>query len=146
MHLCRIAYADCQLCSTLAGGMRIQSLLVALQAEVQSKAALIEKQKQNVSTAQRINKALNPNKLKIEELLSQINQKLARLDELNKAHPELQQVFQQYDGFVHCLCQQKLHAVVSVVIKMLCGLRYCVKSTQWTDEISSPTEIRNCAC
>lgn len=79
---------------------------MGLQAEVQSKAATIEKQRQNVSNAQRILRDLNTSKLKIDDFVSQTKQKLARLDELNKAHPDLQQVFQQHDGLVHCLPQK----------------------------------------
>lgn len=63
------------------------------QAEIQSKGATIEKQKGNVNTAIKIQKALNPEKLKLPEFLARSAEKQACLDELSKLHPELQQVF-----------------------------------------------------
>lgn len=63
-----------------------------LQAENQAKSATMEKQKGNVANAIRIQKALNPDKLKLPEFLAQSDEKQKRLDELSKLHPELQQV------------------------------------------------------
>lgn len=70
-------------------------LTLILQAENQTKTATMEKQKGNVAVAIKIQKALNPEKLKLPEFLAQRAEKQERLDELSKLHPELQQVFWQ---------------------------------------------------
>ena len=66
-----------------------------MQAEVQSKARTIENNRTLVNTAQRTRNTLNPEGLKLSDLLAQNDQKQARLEELSKQHPELQQVFCQ---------------------------------------------------
>lgn len=63
-----------------------------LQAEVQAKVAHHEKHRQSVANAQKLNQSLNRNKLKIDDFIAQSEMKMARLDELEKSHPKLQQV------------------------------------------------------
>lgn len=69
------------------------TLSLVLQAEIQTKAATIEKNKGTVGVASRIQAALNSEGLKVNEFIAQSHQKQARLDELSKLHPQLQQVF-----------------------------------------------------
>ena len=84
---------------------------LVLQAEVQTKVATIDKQKNNVAVAQRLSKAFNPQKMKIDDIVAQHDQRQRRLEELSKRHPELQQVFLQTAVCTflgrHCLCEQR---------------------------------------
>ena len=73
--------------------VRSSMLSLLLQAEVQTKATTIEKNKGTVGVASRIQAALNSEGLKVNEFIAQSHQKQARLEELDKLHPELQQVF-----------------------------------------------------
>ena len=65
---------------------------VGAQADLRTKTGSIEKNKALVQNAQRISKAFNPDKLKIDVAVTQLEQRTARLNDLNRLHPELQQV------------------------------------------------------
>lgn len=66
-----------------------------VQAELASKQATIEKQRNNVKNAQDMVRSLNPDNLRTGEWRAGMNQKLERLKVLEQSHPEVEQVRQR---------------------------------------------------
>ena len=77
-------------------------VLLVLQAEIRTKTSTIEKNKNNVAAAQRLRDRVNPEGLKQNDFFAQIDQKQARLEELSKQYPELQQVIWPNAVFSTC--------------------------------------------
>ena len=63
-----------------------------MQADMEQRAQLIKRQKANVDAARNVQQLFNPDGLKLADWKAQLTNKLARLDDLNKSHPELEQV------------------------------------------------------